>query len=128
MTTVWLNGRLVAPEDALVPVTDHGLTVGDGLFETMKVNDGQPFAVSRHLARLQRTAAGLGLDVPPPDALRAAIDATIADNQPGVGRVRLTVTGGAGPHGTVRGDGPATVLVVTGPPPSWDPVSRVVTV
>src|SRR3954468_16987670 len=116
MTKVWLNGRLVAPEDALVPVADHGLTVGDGLFETMKVIDGQPFALTRHLARLQRTASGLGLGVPPVDELRAAVEATSESNQPGVGRVRLTVTGGTGPHGTVRGDGPATVLVVTSPP------------
>jgi len=77
---------------------------------------------------LQRTAAGLGLDVPPLDELRRAVDATIDANQPGVGRVRLTLTGGVGPSGTVRGDGPATVLVVTGPAPTWDPVSRVVTV
>jgi len=45
VSTVWLNGRLLAPEDALVPVSDHGLTVGDGLFETMKVLDGRPFAL-----------------------------------------------------------------------------------
>jgi branched-chain amino acid aminotransferase len=38
------------------------------------------------------------------------------------------VTGGTGPQGTVRGDGPATVLVVTGPPPKWEPTSQVVTV
>ena len=34
---------------------DHGLTVGDGVFETMKVVDGVPFALTRHLARLQQS-------------------------------------------------------------------------
>ena len=62
---VWINGALVAEQDAVLPASDHGLTVGDGLFESMKVVDGVAFAVRRHLARLRRTASGLGLSVPP---------------------------------------------------------------
>ena len=56
-------------------MSNHGLTVGDGMFETMKVVDGTAFAMRRHLARLHRTADGLGLVVPYDDeALRDAID------------------------------------------------------
>ena len=58
---IYVNGALVSEEDAVLPVSDHGLTVGDGLFETMKVVDGVAFAIGRHLARLRRTASGLGL-------------------------------------------------------------------
>ena len=50
---VWLDGSLVPAEAAVVPVSNHGLTVGDGMFETMKVVDGTAFAIRRHLARLQ---------------------------------------------------------------------------
>src|SRR5438445_8171918 len=104
---VWLDGALLPLEEARLPITDHGLTVGDGLFETMKVIDtpagGVAFALSRHLRRLARTAAGLGLTPPPEDLLRGAVGAAIAAN-PGTGRVRLTVTGGPGPAGTTRGD------------------------
>lgn len=125
---VWLNGALVAEDDAVLPASDHGLTVGDGLFESMKVVDGVAFALQRHLDRLRRTAAGLGLQVPPDARLRDAIESTIAGNGPDVGRVRVTVTGGAGPAGTVRGDGPVTVLVQCAPLTPWPPSAAVVVV
>lgn len=125
---VWINGALVAESDAVLPASDHGLTVGDGLFESMKVVDGVAFAVGRHLARLRRTGAGLGLQVPPDAELREAIESTIAANGPAVGRVRLTVTGGTGPAGTSRGDGPVTVLVQCSPLTPWPPSATVVVV
>ena len=65
---VWMNGDLLPDDEARISIFDHGLVVGDGVFETIKVVAGQPFALSRHLARLGRSAAGLGL--PEPD-LRA---------------------------------------------------------
>ena len=122
---VWINGALVAEDEATLSASDHGVTVGDGLFESMKVVDGVAFAVGRHLARLRRTAAGLGLTVPPDAELRDAIESTIAANGPDVGRVRLTVTGGAGPAGTSRGDGPCTVLVQCGALTPWPPHAAV---
>ena len=126
---VWVNGALVDAAAAVVPVADHGLTVGDGLFETMKVVHGAAFAITRHLRRLRRSAAGLGLqDVPDDDVLRAAIADTIAANGADVGRVRITVTGGSGPAGTTRGDGAPTVLVVCGPRAEWERAAAVATV
>ena len=59
----WLNGTIAPAATTSISVTDHGLTVGDGVFETMKVVDGEPFAVTRHLRRLHRSAAGLDLDL-----------------------------------------------------------------
>ena len=116
---VWVNGRLVDADGARVSVRDHGLTVGDGVFETMKVVDGMPFAISRHLARLRGSAERLALAAPPDAELRAAVEETLAANRDGdVGRVRLTLTGGDGPPGTDRGDAGPTVLVVVGPAPA----------
>jgi branched-chain amino acid aminotransferase len=113
--TVWLNGRVLADEDARLSVRDHGLTVGDGIFETMKVQDGVPFALSRHLARLHTSGQRLGLDVPSDATLRAAVsDLLAADGS--AGRVRITVTGGDGPPGTERGGAAPTLLLVSGPP------------
>ncbi len=60
---VWLNGRVVDPAEATVSVFDHGLTVGDGVFETMRTVRREPFAISRHLRRLRASAAGLGLAI-----------------------------------------------------------------
>jgi branched-chain amino acid aminotransferase len=130
---VWVNGELVAPGEAHLSVLDHGFTVGDGVFETMKVvPDGQgratAFAVRRHLARLRRSAAAVGLEIGRDDAvLRGAVEAVLASAS-GPGRVRLTVTGGVGPLGSWRGDAPATVVVAASPGRTRGGTARVVTV
>ncbi|HYF47115.1 MAG TPA: aminotransferase class IV, partial [Acidimicrobiales bacterium] len=63
MSTIWLNGRLLSGDEPVLRADDHGLLVGDGIFETAKVVDGVAFALTRHLARLRRSAAGLGLEL-----------------------------------------------------------------
>jgi branched-chain amino acid aminotransferase len=103
-------------DDARVSVRDHGLTVGDGVFETMKVVEGVPFAFARHLARLRSSLDRLGMTAPPDGDLRAAAAELLAASGPGeVGRLRVTVTSGDGPPGTERGTSGPTVLMVTGP-------------
>ena len=68
----WVDGSLLPdPHARAVRVTDHGLTVGDGVFETLKVVDGRPFALGPHLDRLERSATGLGLDAPDRDEVLA---------------------------------------------------------
>jgi branched-chain amino acid aminotransferase len=109
---VSFNGELVPLEAAGVSPLDHGLVVGDGVFETLRVYNGFPFAWSRHLARLQSSAAGLGLDAPDPAALRAAAEAVIAQNSLREARLRITVTGGPAPPGSRRAPVPPTVIVV----------------
>lgn len=128
----WIDGRVLPTAGATVGVTDHGLTVGDGVFETMKVVDGVPFALGRHLRRLRRSAAALALPLAlDDDALRRAcadvVDAAAGSGEE-VGRLRLTVTGGLGPAGSERGDAGPTVLIVTGPPAAWGVTTGVVTV
>ncbi|WP_028473499.1 aminotransferase class IV [Nocardioides alkalitolerans] len=108
----WVNGRLLenADEPALV-ATDHGVTVGDGVFESIKVLDGRPFALTRHLDRLQTSADGLGLTGVDVDAVRSGIDAVLAAEHVDFGRLRVTVTGGPAPLGSGRGDAAPTLLV-----------------
>lgn len=128
MPPVWLNGDLLDAADATVGVHDHGITVGDGAFETMRTVDGTPFAISRHLARLRSSLAGLGLELGWTDAeLRGALVA-VAAGIDGPGRVRLTVTGGPGPLGSGRDPGPATVFVAGSPLEPWAETAAVVTV
>ncbi|MEQ1786211.1 MAG: aminotransferase class IV, partial [Acidimicrobiales bacterium] len=113
---VWLDGELVDAADAVVSVFDHGLTVGDGVFETMKATDGRPFAARRHLARLRRSIELLDLQVPyDDDELHAAVLAVLASTGLPSARVRITVTGGGAPLGSARGEGAATVFVAAGP-------------
>ncbi|MET9834888.1 aminodeoxychorismate lyase [Streptomyces sp. NPDC006385] len=111
---IWLDGGLQDIESARVSVFDHGLTVGDGIFETVKVLDGRPFALTRHLDRLTRSASGLGLPDPDHDEVRRACAAVIEANPMPLGRLRITYTGGHGPLGSDRGEYGPTLVVALG--------------
>ena len=113
--TAWIDGRLVALADAQVSVLDHGLVVGDGVFETLRVYGGVPFAWTRHLARLRASADGLGLDVPDPAVLHEAAAAVLHANSLTDARLRITVTGGIAPPGSGRGDGAPTAFLLAFP-------------
>ncbi len=125
---VWINGDLLAEEEARVSPFDHGLLTGDGVFETLRIYRGEPFAARRHLDRLALSAAGLRLAVPDADQLRKAMADVIAANRLSEGRLRMTLTGGPAPLGSRRGDSPPTVIVAAGPMEPWPPVTDVVTV
>lgn len=114
---LWADGRLRRADEAIATGVDHGLTVGDGVFETCAVYGGQAFALTRHLRRLARSAAGLGLPEPDEDEVRAATQAVLAA-APDAGRLRITYTGGPGPLGSNRLPAPeqrATLVVLAGP-------------
>lgn len=103
---MWLNGTLVPADEARVSVRDHGLTTGDGVFEALKVASGVPFAMTRHLARLRASAAGLGLPGPDLDQIRAGVHAVLAAaGRPDRARIRITVTAGESVLGSARPDG-----------------------
>jgi branched-chain amino acid aminotransferase len=125
---VWVDGRLVAADDAVVPALDHGVTVGDGVFETMRVYGGRAFAVRRHLDRLERSLAGLGLPAPERLFLERALDEVTAAAGLADARARLTVTAGAGPLGSGRTPGASTVIAAVAPLGPTEPTTTVVTV
>ncbi|WP_275001230.1 aminotransferase class IV [Promicromonospora iranensis] len=114
MTVIWAEGRMVAPDEAALSAVDHGITVGDGVFETCAVLDGHAFALTRHLARLERSAAGMGMAPLDLRKVRDGVDAVLAA-APDAGRLRITVTDGIGPLGSGRTDGPQTVVVAATP-------------
>lgn len=94
---VWLRGRLVDAEAAQVSVFDHGLTVGDAVFETVAVRQGHAIALTRHLQRLDRSAGALGLPMPDLNALRSAVEAVLDANSMSEGVLRILYTSGPGP-------------------------------
>ena len=74
MRIVWLDGALADPGRAGLPIDDPAVRWGEGLFETMRAEGGRVALLERHLARLARSAATLGLTaIPGPEALRAAV-------------------------------------------------------
>lgn len=133
---IWLSqadepGQLVDASQARVSVLDHGFTVADGVFETLKVTGGVAFAVSRHLDRLERSAAGMGLPAPDRDRVRVAIAETIAANAEALGelgRLRVTFTAGEAPLGSDRGEAGPTLVIAASPMKPWPESAAVVTV
>ncbi|MEE1826097.1 aminotransferase class IV [Streptomyces sp. BE20] len=113
-TTSWVNGSLVDSADPALSVLDHGLTTGDGVFETLKAVDGRAFALTRHLDRLTRSARGLGLPDPDHDRVREACARVLDANPVPLGRLRVTYTGGVAPLGSERGDDAPTLVVSLG--------------
>ncbi|MGH9190450.1 MAG: aminotransferase class IV [Acidimicrobiales bacterium] len=126
MTSVWIDGRVVPAEEARVSVFDHALLTGDGVFETLRVYGGVPFAIRRHLDRLARSTAGMRLACPEPSLLREAMAEVVAAGSIVEGRLRVTVTGGPSPLGSERGDTGPTVIVAGGPMAPWPPSTDVV--
>jgi branched-chain amino acid aminotransferase len=125
----WVNGHLLTDPDApAVAARDHGLMVGDGVFEVLKVVDGRLFAIDLHLERMTRSARGLGLPDPDLDAVRRGVAAVLEGDQLTLGRVRITWTGGLAPLGSDRGDGPSTLTVVAAPMDVWPDTAAVTTV
>lgn len=112
---VWVNGDLVDPTGASISALDHAVTVGDGVFETVKIERGQPFALRRHHARLERSAAGLGLGGLDLALLGKGIDAVLEGPPLDFGRLRYSVTGGVGPLGSDRDSDELTYIVLAGP-------------
>lgn len=125
----WVDGQILPdPTGPAVAVSDHGFTVGDGVFEAIKVVDGQPFALTRHLDRLARSASGLGLPAVDDAAVRRGVAAVLADHDLPLGRIRITYTGGPAPLGSGRGDAPPTLVVVADAMSPFPDVTAVATV
>lgn len=127
-TTVWVNGDLVPAGAPTIDALDHGLTVGDGVFETCAVVDRTAFALTRHLRRLERSAAGLGIDLPGEDEIRGAVAAVLGAAGAEATRLRITVTAGVGPLGSGRTPGSRPTLVVAAAGGGYRTTSRVVRV
>ena len=126
--TVWVDGRLYEdPDQARIGALNHGLTVGDGVFEALKVTPAGPFAMRRHLDRLERSASAMGLPNPDRDLIGQAVRTVLGSRGLPHGKLRITWTGGAGPLGSQAAYGPATLVVaaVATDPPA--PITDVVT-
>ncbi len=132
--SVWIQigseAGLVENDEASVSVFDHGITVGDGVFETLKVLAGEPIALTRHLRRLTTSCRILGLQQPDLDVLRAAV-AEVVRSEPvaaELGRLRITCTGGSGPLASDRQEGAQTVIVALRPAQPWPATTSAVVV
>jgi len=124
----WVNGVRVEPAAPSIGALDHGVTVGDGAFETCRVVDGVPFALARHARRLDRSMAGLGLPPADHNVIDAGIKAVLVGEPIVSGRLRYTVTGGSGPPGSERDASPLTYIVTASPQPPNPDTGKLVVV
>jgi branched-chain amino acid aminotransferase len=93
---MWLanvDGVIGPAEEARIPVTDEGLTRGDGAFEVLRLYAGRPYAMEDHLARLARSCAGLRLPVDIA-VVRADLEALLAAAGPVDALLRVVLTRG----------------------------------
>jgi branched-chain amino acid aminotransferase len=74
--TVNVNGRVFDQEHAVISVFDHGFLYGEGVYETLRTYNGEPFLFERHMDRLRKSAGMLALNVPLSDT---EIDARFRD-------------------------------------------------
>lgn len=97
MSVIWMNGKLVAPEQANVSIFDHGVLYGDGVFEGLREYSGRVFRLTDHIKRLYDSARAIRLDIPyrAPE-LTAAIHETLQANKLTDAYIRLVVTRGRG--------------------------------
>ncbi|WP_432557523.1 aminotransferase class IV [Granulicoccus sp. GXG6511] len=127
----WIDGTLFAdPAQALVPAADHGLVAGDGVFEVLKVTELGAFAITRHLARLERSAERMGLPAPDLGHVRLGIDEVLADLSDWEiphGRLRITYTDGIGPLASYRTADRPLVVVSAEPSPVPEAAGGIVT-
>jgi branched-subunit amino acid aminotransferase/4-amino-4-deoxychorismate lyase len=110
---VFLNGRFVPEEQAVVSVFDRGFLYGDGLFETLRVFNGKPFRWNQHLERLRLGAEFLKIKSPfAAEALRAFAGELIVKNQMPDSLLRLTLSRGVGVRGysPKRAENPTVVM------------------
>jgi len=99
VTLLWLNGRIVDASVARIDPADRGFTLGDGLFETLRVRDGHAPHFTRHLARLRDGCGVLDLPLPDPSGLRDGVRDLLSATGLREGSLRLTLTRGPAPRG-----------------------------
>lgn len=113
MDVVCLNGEFRTLEQATLPATDAGFLLGEGVFETIRAEQGHLLFFAEHVARLTRGLRVLGIPhAPDAEALRAQCEQVLDANGLEEARVRLTIT-----RGPIRGlpiaptEGEPTVMI-----------------
>jgi aminodeoxychorismate lyase len=111
---VFLNGRFVPEEKAVVSIFDRAFLYGDGLFETIRVFNGRPFRWKQHMQRLRQGAQFLKIRLPfPPETLLSSALKLVAKNKMPDSVLRLVVSRGAGTPGYSPGDAKTPTVVMS---------------
>ena len=96
--TIYLNGRLVPPEEALIPINDRGFLFGDAVYEVIRSYDGRLWGLERHLQRLARSLAAVDMGYVDTDEIAAALRETYAASAIPDALVYLHISRGVAPR------------------------------
>lgn len=111
---VHLNGRLCRSEVARIDPADRGFTLGDGVFETMRVVGGRVPRIDAHLARLATGLVTLGIEAPHIALFLREGAAELLDvARIEAGAMRVTVTRGPAPRGLAPPERPEITRLIT---------------
>ncbi len=94
---IFLSGQFVKKEEAVVSVYDHGFLYGDGVFEGIRVYNGNIFKLDEHLNRLYDSAQSIMMTVPyTKEEMSAIIVETVQKNRLDSAYIRVVVSRGPG--------------------------------
>lgn len=97
---VYLNGRLIPEEEAVISVFDHGFLYGDGIYETMRAYRGAVFMIDEHIKRLFRSGDLIKLKIPQSrDEIKETVYNTLRKNNLKEAYIRLSISRGKGEIG-----------------------------
>ena len=110
---IYLNGEFVTKDNAKVSVYDHGFLYGDGIFEGIRIYNGNIFKCKEHLDRLYDSAKSIMLDIPLSyEEMEKALVETIRRNELRDGYIRLVVSRGPGNLGLDPNRCPAAWVII----------------
>lgn len=115
--TVWINGSLEAEDAPVIRANDRGLTLSDGLFETIRVESGTPLRWRYHMERLEESLAVMGIPalfdrMTLERGVRAVLDTRNLES----GVARITVTRGPAARGLALPTKAEPTYLITGGP------------
>lgn len=97
---IYMDGKLVPEEEAVITVFDHGFLYGDGVFEGIRAYNGRVFKLREHISRLYESAHSIMLPIPcsPEEMISSVID-TVKANKLQDAYIRVVVSRGEGDLG-----------------------------
>jgi branched-chain amino acid aminotransferase len=127
MVWIYLNDRFVKEDQAQVSVFDHGFLYGDGVYETIRSYGEKIFMRDQHLARLRRSAEGIGLTIPKrdwPSLLHESMERNSVGNDRTDACIRITISRGTGDIGLDPALCPTPTVVIMAKPLKPPPPER----
>jgi branched-chain amino acid aminotransferase len=88
-----VDGAIAPTTEATIPLPDDGLYRGDGVFEVIRLYEGEPFALTAHLDRLERSAAAIELPVER-GAVERELEGLLTAHGSGDAQLRIVLTRG----------------------------------